>query len=125
MPVTVTTKELGLRGEQEAARLLKKRGYKILEKNFRSRLGEVDIVAREGETIVFVEVKTRASENFGSPKEAIDTRKRRRIIRASLDYLNRSRAYGDRGIRFDVVTVEKKGGRFTAELMKNAFEAEE
>jgi putative endonuclease len=116
VPVTGDRKELGMRGEDEATRLLKNKGYKILDRNYRCRFGEIDIVAREGDTIAFVEVKTRGSEDFGSPKEALDTRKRRHITRASS---------GDAHIRFDVVTVEKKGDRFVLELIKNAFEAEE
>jgi putative endonuclease len=125
VPVTGDRKELGMRGEDEATRLLKNKGYKILDRNYRCRFGEIDIVAREGDTIAFVEVKTRGSEDFGSPKEALDTRKRRHITRASMDYLNRHRRSGDAHIRFDVVTVEKKGDRFVLELIKNAFEAEE
>jgi putative endonuclease len=123
--MTDDRKELGIRGEDEAARLLKNEGYKILERNYRCRFGEIDIVAKEGDTIAFVEVKTRGSEEFGSPKEALDARKRRHITRASMDYLNRQRRSGEAHIRFDVVTVEKKGDRFATELIKNAFEAEE
>ncbi len=119
------TKELGLKGEDEAVRFLRKKGYRILERNFRSRLGEIDIVARDGDTIVFVEVKTRSTESFGSPKDAIDARKIRRITRGSMDYLRRNFKDGDVNIRFDVVTVELKDGGYSTELIKNAFEARE
>ncbi len=119
------TKELGLKGEDEAVRFLRKKGYRILERNFRSRLGEIDIVARDGDTIVFVEVKTRSTESFGSPKDAIDARKIRRITRGSMDYLRRNFKEGDVNTRFDVVTVELKDGGYSTELIKNAFEARE
>jgi putative endonuclease len=104
-----------------------KKGYRILERNFRSRLGEIDIVARDGDTIVFVEVKTRSTESFGSPKDAIDARKIRRITRGSMDYLRRNFKHGDVNIniRFDVVTVELKDSGFSTELIKDAFEAHE
>lgn len=121
----VETKGLGGWGEDEAARLLKKKGYTILERNFRGRFGEIDIVAREGDTLVFVEVKARTNLNFGSAKEAIGLRKRRHIIRASLEYLNRNPGGGDEAIRYDVVTVEKRGEGFETELIRNAFEAED
>jgi putative endonuclease len=125
--VTDNRKGLGSAGEEEAARLLKKNGYKILERNYRSRFGEIDIVAREGETMVFVEVKTRTGENFGSPKEALDKRKRRHITRASMDYLARAGSGSERPVRFDVVTVtvELKDGSLSTELIKNAFEAQD
>lgn len=117
--------ELGVRGEDEAARFLKKQGYRILERNFRSRLGEIDIVARDGDTIVFVEVKTRSGDSFGSPKDALSKSKMRRITRGSMDYLRMRRKTADVQTRFDVVSVELKDGALSTELIKNAFDAQE
>ena len=80
--------EKGRRGEQEAVRFLRSSGYKILEQNYRSVHGEIDIVALDGETVVFVEVKTRTSEKYGTAAEAVGTRKQRHIINASFDFLS-------------------------------------
>ena len=123
--MSADAKELGARGEDEAARFLKKQGYRILERNFRSRLGEIDIVARDGDTLVFVEVKTRSGDSFGSPKDAIGKNKMRRITRGSMDYLRTRRKSGDVPARFDVVSVELKDGRFSTEHIKDAFDAQE
>lgn len=104
---------------------MKKQGYRILERNFNSRLGEIDIVARDGDTLVFVEVKTRSTESFGSPKDAISKAKMRRITRGSMDYLRTRRKTGDVQTRFDVVSVELRDGALSTEHIKNAFDAQE
>ena len=113
--------ELGLYGERIAAVYLKNNGYKILQANFRSPLGQIDIVARQGEAVVFVEVKTRTSENFGAPEEAVDFRKRRKMTQLGWFYLkthNLTGAY----CRFDVVSVlVKKEKDISINLIKNAF----
>jgi putative endonuclease len=97
-------KSLGQRGEDEAARYLKKRGYRILARGFDSRLGELDIVAVDGRTIVFVEVKTRRSTDSGHPAEAIDPRKEQRMTQAALAYLKSQRLL-NYAARFDVVAI--------------------
>lgn len=79
-------KNLGKLGEKLAVKELKKNKYKILERNFRSPFGEIDIIAQEGDVLVFIEVKTRWSQRFGAPEEAITPWKLRRLIRASQDY---------------------------------------
>ncbi|PYI92500.1 MAG: YraN family protein [Verrucomicrobia bacterium] len=113
---------LGTRGENLACRFLRRNGYKILYRNFRGRTGgEIDVVCRERDTLVFVEVKTRTREDFGRPFEAIDRDKRKRISRGGLAWL---RLLDDPDIlfRFDVVEViiaEGTEPRF--ELIQNAF----
>ncbi len=122
--MTLERKALGKSGEDEAERLLKTSGFKIIEKNYRCRFGEIDIIAKEKDTLVFVEVKTRASDAFGPPISAVDARKQRHMIAASQDYLTRH-GLSDCAVRFDVVSVEMKAGRLEAELLRDAFEAEE
>ena len=114
-------KDLGDFGERIAAALLRKEGYKILEKNFRSRLGEIDIVAVDGGTLVFVEVKTRWSEEFGPPEEAVTARKLRSIERAGA-YFRLLHPSVPEPERIDVVAIElDEAGKVTRqELIKDA-----
>jgi putative endonuclease len=113
---------LGRYGEELACRFLKKSGYKILELNYRGRLGEIDLVAEDGDCLVFVEVKTRASLACGHPFESIDSRKQRQLIRAASEYLARFGAQ-ERICRFDAVSVLAADGPAPRiELVKNAFE---
>jgi putative endonuclease len=113
---------IGGRGEDIAAAFLQGLGYAILTRNYRKRFGEIDIVAEEGDTLVFVEVKTRSSVAFGSPLEAVDARKQRRMARAALDYLS-SRKQHSRPARFDVVAVHlPTQGQPRIEHVRNAFD---
>lgn len=96
--------ELGIWGEREAEKFLKKRKYKILERNFRCPIGEVDIIARCGEYLVFVEVKTRASTRYGLPMEAVDEVKQQKLTHLALYYQKLKRLF-DMPVRFDVVQV--------------------
>ena len=113
---------LGTRGEKLACRFLRTNGYKILYRNFRGRSGgEIDIVCRDRDTLVFVEVKTRTREDFGRPFEAVDRNKQKRIARGGLAWL---RLLDDPDIlfRFDVVEVIiPKGAPPRFELLRNAF----
>lgn len=95
---------LGLSGEEAAARYLAKSGYKILVKNYRCKLGEIDIIARDGEDLVFIEVKTRSGLSHGSPAAAVNTRKQRQISRAAQCYLAEQTLF-DSPARFDVISV--------------------
>ena len=83
----MNTKRLGDRGEEAAAKFLANKGYKILARQFRTPLGELDLVARDGGTLVFVEVKTRRSLRFGLPSDAVGVTKQRKIIRSSMWYI--------------------------------------
>lgn len=110
---------LGRWGEDQAVAFLKKMRYKILERNYRCRLGEIDIIAREKKTLVFVEVKTRTGEDFSKPVEAVTPQKIRRIYKVAQYYLKQ---YGLKDIdcRIDVVSVEPHpGGKASIELLKN------
>jgi putative endonuclease len=112
---------LGDAGEAFASRFLKGRGYRILERNFLARGGEIDIVALEGGTLCFVEVKTRRSEAAGTAEEAVNRDKIRKIVNASLEY-RRRHGLTDTPVRFDIVAVKSAGEeRFDAELTKGAF----
>lgn len=97
-------------GEDFAEKLLIKAGYKIVEKNFRSRFGEIDLIAKDGDTLVFIEVKTRWSDKFGRPEEAVDTRKLRRIKLAG-EYFSLKHPTLSKKLRIDVVAITLKGGR--------------
>ena len=114
--------ELGARGENLACRFLKKNGYKILYRNFKGRTGgEIDIVCRDRDTLVFVEVKTRTREDFGRPLDAVNRDKRNRISRGGLAWL---RLLDDPDIlfRFDVVEVIiASGAEPRLEILRDAF----
>ena len=113
---------LGQSGEDLACQELVRRGYAILARRFRSRFGEIDIVARSGETIVFVEVKARAGDEFGGGAAAVTPWKQRRIAQMAVDYLSRNRLH-DRPCRFDVVTVDMKDDGPVIVVYEHAFEA--
>ena len=113
--------KLGQTGEALAARKLKKAGYKIIETNYRTRLGEIDIIAKEDDTIVFVEVKSRRSVRFGNPKQAVTPQKQKKISMVALYYLKATGQSTARA-RFDVVTVISNRDRPQVEIIKNAFE---
>jgi putative endonuclease len=115
-------KSLGDRGEDVAAKFLKRQGYHILGRGLDSPLGELDIVAVDGRTVVFVEVKTRQSDNAGRPSEAIDQRKEQRMTQAALAYLKSNRLL-EYSARFDVVAITwpEKVRQPTIEHFRNAF----
>jgi putative endonuclease len=117
-------KPLEVRGEAAAARFLRRLGYRILARRDRSKLGELDLVALDGRTIVFVEVKTRVEADGASPAEAVDRAKQGRMTRLALTYLKRHRLL-DSPARFDVVAVTWPDGarRPTIQHHPNAFEA--
>lgn len=115
-------KELGFMGEREAKTYLEAKGYKVLHENYTTSLGEIDLIAREGETLVFVEVKTRFSLEYGSPEASVTHGKRRQIIKAAELYLLKARLK-DVACRFDVVAVTfpREGEAPLIELIRNAF----
>jgi putative endonuclease len=117
-------KSLGERGEDHAARYLKRLGYHLLGRGMGSRVGEIDIVAVDGRTVVFVEVKTRSSTAAGSPAEAIDGRKQDRMTRAALAYL-KAQGLLEYQARFDVIAITwPEGVRAPAvEHFQDAFPA--
>lgn len=113
--------DLGQRGENIAARELKRRGYRIKERRWRTRRGEIDIVAEDGETLVIVEVKTRRSTRVAQPVDAVDPRKQRKLVYLAEAYVKAKRL-GDAPVRFDVVGVHlPTNGPKTVTVLKNAF----
>jgi putative endonuclease len=100
----MTKARFGALGEEAAAGLLRASGYRIVARNHRCRLGEIDIIAEKGELLVFVEVRTRATSLFGGPEETVDARKQRRVIAAARDYLAQRRGRA-KAARFDVIAV--------------------
>jgi putative endonuclease len=113
--------QFGKAGELIAARFLRKMGYHILEQNYRTVLGEIDIIARDRDTLVFVEVKARTSGRYGNPKSAVTPRKQRKISMVALHYL-KSTSQSRVKARFDVVAIHSAGTAPQIELIKNAFE---
>lgn len=110
-------------GETQAVKHLTRLGYTIVATNYRKRYGEIDIIAQQGETLVFIEVKCRQGRSFGSPLEAVDQRKQQRICRVAAEYLQ-SHHGGDRTARFDVIAVQPAAGRPEAVIdhIENAFD---
>ena len=111
----------GKKGERAAAEYLSSSGIKILDRNFRCPLGEIDLVAKDGKTIVFVEVRARQADGICSPEESITMYKRRRLTRAALWYL-KQRGLLDSYARFDVVAVRWNGEEPEINWIVNAFE---
>jgi putative endonuclease len=116
-------KELGARGEKLAARFLKRRGYKIIQRNYRCKLGEIDIIAQQDKTIVFVEVRTKQTERFGAPQYSITATKRRQISKVALSYIREKRLMGQ-SCRFDVMAVifSPESRKPRIDHIQNAFE---
>ncbi len=115
-------KELGRRGEEAAAAYLMRRGYRVLERNYRVAPGEIDIIAEAADhTLVFAEVKTRRTTRFGRPSEAVDYRKQQKIITCARWYLQENRLQ-ERYCRFDVIELNVHGEKATIRHIKGAFE---
>jgi len=114
---------LGKHGEDLACAELEKRGYVIVDRRFRTRCGEIDIVARDGGVLVFIEVKARSGGNFGTPFESVTWKKRQRLSQMAASYLFVRRLAGV-ACRFDVVAVVEWQGRQTIELLRGAFDME-
>ena len=116
--------KLGSRGEALAWNFLRKQGYRLLEKNYRTRFGEVDVIAQKDNFVVFLEVKTRRDHQFGAPEESIDWRKQQKLSRVAQAYLQ-TRKLENRPARFDVLSVTWDGvtePRFF--LIQDAFTVE-
>ena len=118
-PAKKTTKQkLGKFGEDMAVSILKEMGYRILERNFRTKLGEVDIIAEENKDLVFIEVKNRRNLSFGSPQCSVNLRKQMRLVKTALAYVKMKNLR--RNIRFDIFAIEGRN----YEVIKNAFISE-
>ena len=113
--------KFGVQGENLAVWYLKNNGYKIIEQNYRNQMGEIDIIAKEKKTIVFVEVKSRRSIRYGNPKWAVTPKKQRTISMVALSYLKATNQTDARA-RFDVVAITSNQDEPQIEIVKNAFE---
>jgi len=122
VPAAPDRQSLGKAGEDLACRELERRGYAVVARRYRTRFGEIDIVAHDHGVIVFVEVKARTSKRYGSAAEAVSFRKRRRIGAMALDYLAWTGGL-DRRCRFDVVAIDGLGGANpTTRVIQDAFQ---
>jgi len=113
--------DFGKKSESIATGHLKKYGYKILEQNYRTKLGEIDIIAKDKDTLVFVEVKARSSNRFGNPKWAVTPKKQRKISMVALLYIKSTKQSNVKA-RFDVVAISSAKDKPSIEIIKNAFE---
>ena len=120
--MTMERQAFGKSGEDLAAAELERLGYVILDRRYRTRHGEIDIVARDASATVFVEVKARATAEFGTAAEAVTPLKQRRLESMALDYLARHRLL-DRPCRFDVVAVDGIGEKAVITVYRSAFQA--
>ena len=108
--------EKGKEGEEEAVRFLKKLGYKIIDRNYKTKFGEIDIIALDSSTLVFIEVKKRKSLAFGKPEEAVDIKKQKKILKVAISYL-KEKKIRDKDLRFDIIGITND----KPELIKSAF----
>jgi len=113
--------QFGKQSEALATAYLKLSGYRILEQNYRNRVGEIDIIAKEGPVLVFVEVKARKTDRYGSPKNAVTFAKQAKISNTALTYLKETGQL-NRKARFDVVAIDARFDPPDIEVVKNAFE---
>ena len=113
--------DLGKKGEELALAFLLKKGYEILETNWFFNKAEIDIIAKYKEEVIIVEVKTRSSDYFGNPEDAVDSKKRNLLIMATNEYLENNNL--DLEVRFDIITLLKEGAGMKINHIHNAFEA--
>lgn len=118
--MTEQRQSLGRWGEDQAARFLRRAGMKVVARNLRTPVGEIDIIARQGKTLVFVEVKTRRGAGYGAPQEAVGSAKQRQILRAASWYLN-EQGRQDLQPRFDVLAVRVADDQARIEHIADAF----
>ena len=120
---TSSRQNTGQWGETQALQYLRKKGYAIVATNYRKRFGEIDIIATKDDVMVFIEVKCRRGQSFGSPLEAVDFRKQQRISRVAMEYIQAQQA-GECNARFDVIAVELLPGKEHARIehIENAFD---
>jgi putative endonuclease len=114
---------LGADAEQVAAAYLRQQGLAVLLRNFRRRLGELDLVAREGDVLVIAEVRLRSGTGFGGAAASVDGWKRRRIVRAAEQLLQQHPEFARLRVRFDVIAVHPRDGAPAVEWIRGAFEA--
>lgn len=113
------TRTIGTRYEKVAAEYLEQKGYKILQKNYRNRYGEIDVIAQKDAVLVFIEIKFRSSDSYRDPLEAVDQRKQKRISQTALFYYAAHGYSENASCRFDVIGIYEDG---TVKHIENAFE---
>lgn len=121
--MTASTRERGARWERAAERFLTARGLRLVCRNYHGKVGEIDLVMLDGPTLVFVEVRYRASSGFGSPAATVTPVKQRRVVRAAQRFLQSERRFAAQPCRFDVVSVVLQEGRPAMKWIRAAFEA--
>ncbi len=121
----LSTAVKGRRAERLALRYLERQGLELIARNYRCRAGEVDLVMGHAGVIVFVEVRSRASPAFVSPKETVDRRKQQRLARVAAWFLSSHRGLAAHPVRFDVVSVTKPNYRARLEWIRNAFQVDD
>ncbi len=114
----------GARAELYVARLMKRRGFSILARNFRSKAGEIDLIAKQGELLVVMEVRYRRSDEWGKPQDTVTAKKQAHLIRCAQDYLRLHPELKRTRVRFDVAGVSRKGLFLTCDWVENAFHAD-
>lgn len=119
---TSLSKQLGIETEELAYRYLIQQGLKLITRNYRCKLGEIDLIMRDKETIVFVEVRYRKQKTFGSSIESIDYFKQKKLIKTASYYLQTQQLYNTQACRFDVMAIAKQADTFKLEWLKNAFQ---
>ena len=122
--MSLDRRELGAAAEEIATAYLAAHGAEILERNYRRRLGELDVIAREGDTLLIIEVRTRSTSAYGGAAASVDGRKRRRIVRAAQQLLQQRGELARLAVRFDVVVVSNVGtAEQTVDWIRHAFDA--
>ena len=118
--MTLARQEFGRHGEQLACDAIEQRGYVVLERRYRRRTGELDIVAKHGDYLVFVEVKARSDRSFGDPEEAVTAQKQHRMVELATDYLARN-GLSEVPCRFDVVAISTESDPPAITILEDAF----
>lgn len=121
--MTRERRDLGELGEKLALKKIKRLGYKCILKNYRCPLGEIDIIAKDGDCLVFIEIKTRKNRSIGYAKEAVDKRKRHQISKVALAYMKANNCI-DTKSRFDVIAINIREDKEEIEIIRNAFDLE-
>ncbi|MBF0381475.1 MAG: YraN family protein [Magnetococcales bacterium] len=119
--MTILRKLFGNQGEKRACEYLQQQGYVIVERNVRSRIGEIDLIAMDGDTLVFCEVRSRAGESLAQAAESIGAAKQQQLQRLAEAYLQKRPELADNECRFDAVLLQKSGDIWSVELIKDAF----
>ena len=119
----MTNQSLGKLGEDSSCKYLHNKGYQILERNFRNKLGEIDLIAKDGKTICFIEVKTRKSLHYGAPFESVHSTKQYKLVKLALSYLKYKFNSIEIASRFDVISINfDSNGKPIIEHIQNAFD---